>query len=439
MPPRFPACVDVTDVIFSRNAANNLHTTDIGSHDDTPRCRRPEAELLLGCARSRIQPRAAQRVRQALKEKIDWDHIIEEVFNHGTAPLLFWNLSRLDLDGIPKATLDQLKNACKAIAQRNLSLTGELLRLLNLFRESGIRALPVKGPALAATVYGNVSLRYFGDLDILMSRDDILKAKDLLQQHGYQPKLDLTASQEIEYLRSHHDYQFVRTVDGTVVDLQWGITQWSFAFPFDFTEMWKSREVSSLAGASVFNLSSATLLLVLCVHGTKHRWEQLKWICDIAELVDISRDKIDWYRLIDQARAKGGERMLLLGLFLAHDLLGAHLPKEVMERIRNDSTVKVLADKVSGRLFRKVSRSDRLGNDRPFFFWQVRERLRDKLAIAWRYFPEYFLMIVVPNKKDHALVQLPKSLSMVYYLLRPVRLAWQLWTKCQHHSGRVEK
>lgn len=416
-----------------------MTATDTGSHDVTPRRWRPEAELLLGCARSRMQPVAAQRVEQALKEKIDWDHVVEDAFRHGTASLLFWNLSRLDTDGIPKATLNQLGNAYNAIARWNLSLSGELLKLLNIFRERGIRALPLKGPALAAAAYGNVSLRIFGDLDILMPREDILKAKDLLQQHGYQPQLHLTASQEIEYLRSHHDYKFVRTADGIVVELQWGITQWSFTFPFDFDEIWEGREVGSLAGASVFNLSPETLLLVLCVHGTKHRWEQLKWVCDVAELVDAYRDKVDWPRLLGQARAQGGERMLLLGLFLAHDLLGAHLPNEVVERIQKDSPVKVLADKVSGRLFREASDTDGLRDERPLFFWKVRERLRDKLAIAWRYFPEYFLVMVVPNKKDRALVHLPPFLSMGYYLLRPIRLAWESWTNFRHHANRVEK
>jgi hypothetical protein len=405
------------------------------SYGLAPPRRRPEAELLLGCARSRMPPEAAQRVEQALKEKIDWEHVIEKAFHHGTVPLLFWNLSRLDADGIPKATLAQLENAYKAIARWNLSLTGELLKLLNLFRERGIRALPLKGPALAAAVYGNVSLRIFGDLDILMPREDILKGKDLLQQEGYQPKLHLTASQEVDYLRSHHDYKFIRTADGIVVELQWGITQWSFAFPLDFDEIWEHREIGSLAGAPIFNLPPETLLLILCVHGTKHRWEKLMWICDIAALVDAERDKIDWSRLLERARARGGERMLLLGLCLAQDLLGTELPGKVMARINMDSRIKSLATQVDEGLFRDGSSAGKLYDEHPIFYWKTRERMRDKWGLLWKYFPEYFFRLVIPNKKDQAVVQLPSFLSIGYYLIRPVRLVLRHWSTFRDGSG----
>ena len=105
---------------------------------------------------------------------------MREALYHGTIPLLFWNLSRLAPDDVPKTTLNQLKASSNAIACWNLSLTGELLKLLNLFRERGIRALPLKGPALAAAAYGNLSLRQFCDLDILVPKEDMLKAKEVL-------------------------------------------------------------------------------------------------------------------------------------------------------------------------------------------------------------------------------------------------------------------
>jgi hypothetical protein len=392
-----------------------------------PRRRRPEAEVLLGCARSKMQPAAARRVAQAVKEKIDWDRVIEQAFYHGTASLLFWNLSRAGAEWIPKETFAQLETAYNAFARRNLSFTGELLKLLRIFRERGIRALPLKGPALAAAAYGNVSLRIFGDLDILMPREDILKAKGILQQQGYQPQLHLTASEELEYLRSHHDYKFVRAAGGIVVELQWGITQWSFAFPFDFDEIWERRVIGSLAGAPVYNLSSEDLLLILCVHGTKHRWERLKWICDIAELVDVDREKIDWPRLLERARARGGERMLLLGLCLAQDLLETSLPEKIVARINLDSRIKSLAAQVDKALFPEGSRAGAFYDEPPIFYWKSRERMSDRWALLWKYFPEYFFRLIIPNKRDHAVVQLPPFLSVGYYLIRPVRLVLRRW------------
>jgi Uncharacterised nucleotidyltransferase len=410
------------------------------SHFQQP-ARRPEAELLLCCARTHIGPDTAERVRQLLKEQIDWNHLIEIASYHGTIPLLFWNLSRLSPDDVPKTTLDQLKAAYNAIARWNLSLTGELLKLLSLFRDRGIRALPLKGPALAAAAYGNLSLRQFCDLDILVPKEDMLKAKEVLMSHSYHPKLNLTAGEEAAYLKSHHDYTFVRAKDSVVVDIQWGVTQWSFAFPFDFEHAWKYREVISMAGASVLNIAPEILLLMLCVHGTKHRWEQLKWICDIAQIVDTYREKLDWDRLMDQACTLGGKRMLLLGLSLSSDLLGARLPDALVKKIANNSSVNSLASQVIGRLFGDRSNPNLLVEleEGPFFFWSARERWRDKLAIAWRYFPEYFQRLIVPNNGDKEFLKLPPSLSLGYYLVHPVRLIKDYWSESRRRAADAGK
>jgi hypothetical protein len=406
------------------------------SPEARPARRPPEVELLLSCARSRIDPIAAERVRKALKEAIDWERLVEAASRHGTAPLLYWNLSRLGCNGIPESTLSRLKGAFNAIALWNLSLTGELLKLLKLFGDVGIRALPIKGPALAATAYGNLSLRTFSDLDILMAMDDIRRAKEVLISQGYHAKLELTASEEASYLRSHHDYKFVHGDGRIVVELQTGITQWSFAFPIDFEDLWQRREEMTLAGVSVLNLPTEDLLIILCVHGAKHHWDQLKWISDIAELVDANSGRIDWHRLMNQARRQGGERMLLLGLFLAHDLVGARLPEQVSQKIHNDLQVKALADCVSARLFCDVSDTPRSSEERPFFYWEVRERLRDKLAIAWRYFPEYFWRGIVPNKKDHEFLHLPPFLSLGYYVVHPFRMVLEGWSSFRQRSRK---
>ena len=358
---------------------------------------------------------------------------------HGMLPLLFKNVDNRDSENISKTILNQLKDAACAIAWRNLYVINELLRLLDLFRGHGIRALPFKGPVLAAAAYGNLSLRHFGDLDILMPREDILKAKDVLLERGYQPTLQLSATEERVRLQAHHDYTFCRSSDGVVIEIQWGITQDCFSFPFAFEDLWDRREDISLSGVKVETLRLEDLLLILCVHGAKHRWTQLKWICDIAEIVRAYQGKIDWERLMSQAGALGGERMLLLGLFLAHDLLGAVLPGVVLKKIDDDSQIKVLGNEVYRLLFGEPSSPSKLREEPPLFFWKVRERLRDKLAIGRRYFPEYFVRMFAPNDRDRALLKLPSALSFAYYLVRPFRLIKDFWASLRWNAGGTGK
>jgi hypothetical protein len=352
---------------------------------------------------------------------------------------LFLNLTRLCPDAIPKETLNQLKTFSLAIAGRNLLLTDELLKLLNLLRDQGIRALPFKGPTLAWAAYGNLSLRHFYDLDILLAKHDILNAKDALVSQGYHGKLPPDAGDEAAYVKSHHDYKFVRADESVVVEIQWGITQWSLAFPLDFEDLWKHRQKVSLAGAEVASPPLDELLLVLCVHGTKHHWSQLKWVCDIAEFVRTYSEKIDWKCFLARARMRGGERMVLLGLSLAQDLLGAQYPKEVGERLKENHNVKYLVREVSGKLFGSRFGSERLRDETPFFYWNVMDRWKDKLAILRKYLPGYFFRMVIPNSKDQQFLQLPRYLGGLYYALRPVRLIYNLWSRRRRRFEQVAR
>jgi hypothetical protein len=90
---------------------------------------------------------------------------------------LYQSLNTTCPEAVPKANLAQLRNYFHANAQRNLFLTQELLKLLTLFKTNGISAIPYKGPVLAVAVYGNLALRQFGDLDILVHKRDVLRAK----------------------------------------------------------------------------------------------------------------------------------------------------------------------------------------------------------------------------------------------------------------------
>src|SRR5262245_10666576 len=126
-----------------------------------------EVQLILCCAGTHIDAAKAERIKGLLSEEINWDFLIHIASQHGVMPLLYFTLKNTCLEAVPKAVLDQLRNYFYTNAAHNVFLTTELLKLLTLFEAHGIPAIPFKGPVLAASVYGNLSLRQFGDLDIL--------------------------------------------------------------------------------------------------------------------------------------------------------------------------------------------------------------------------------------------------------------------------------
>ncbi|MEO8342158.1 MAG: nucleotidyltransferase family protein, partial [Nitrospirota bacterium] len=65
----------------------------------------------------------------------------------------------------------------------------------------------------------------------------------------------------------------------------------------------------------VRGMAPEEFLIILCLHGSKHGWERLKWVADVAEL--LRSQWINWKRVFSTAAERKCHRMLLLGLALA--------------------------------------------------------------------------------------------------------------------------
>lgn len=397
----------------------------------------PEAELLLGCARTRMDSDRAERIGQLLQDDIDWQFLLRAALRHGLLPLLYWHLNTICPSAVPTPVLAQLQHYFQTTAQRNLFLTQELLRLLNVSQRQQIPAIPLKGPVLATTVYGNLALRPFGDLDLLVHRRDISRAADLLLSEGYQrvsrrlgedgcvERAEDDSSpaerdpQEVAYLGPQY-YAFVRH-DGRVrIDLQWRITRSSFSFSLDAERLWERLEPIPLAGSTVLTFPPQDLGLILCVHGAKHLWEELRWVCDVSELIQTQKG-VDWAQALEQARKQGQGRTVALGLCLANDLLGAPLSEEVLHKVRADSVVRSAATQVCERLFTEVPEQLE-ETHRLAFYLKIKDRWQDRAQYYLHYLGQYVHTTITPNKKDRAFLPLPPRLSFLHYLFRPIRL-----------------
>ena len=377
---------------------------------------RLEDRLLLSCARIPRTAETATRIRALLGGDVDWEYLLQRAHEHGVASLLYWHLGTACPELVPERAMHRLRCHFQANNLHNLFLTKELLRLLDAFDAHRIPAIPYKGPALAASVYGNLALRQFGDLDILVRRHDILRAEELLASLGYRPQYTLPSEQKAAFLRSQSEHVFAHESVKSIVELHWAITERAFSFPLDPEYFWGRLERISLGNKTVTTLSPEDMLLILCVHGAKHLWVRLAWICDVSELIRVHRDMV-WEQIVVQARALGSERLLLLGLRLASDLLGATLPEEVLRRVRANQAVKAIAEQIYKRLFSEAGGQTDLFEGSLFhpLSLRMRERPSDKIRYC-------ILAATTQTVEDWELVSLPRFLSFFYYVIRFIRL-----------------
>jgi hypothetical protein len=378
-----------------------------------PAAPRAEEELLLWCARPVRDAESLARAGQLAGEIADWEELGRLAWSHGVIPLLVRGLAALPPGTVPPEALARLRMRYLERAQRAMVMTGELLGILAALEEAGIAAIPYKGPVLAAQAHGNVSLRHFRDLDILVTPDAVDRAEAVLAARGYRHATPPTAPERRLLRKVGCEYELVRD-DGIMVELHWRLFGHYLALPLDLGALRARLVPVALGGREVRTFALEDLLLILCAHGGDHSWERLEWLADVAALV-ARHPELDWETLIARARQAGALRLVWLGLWLASDLLGAPVPGQVLAQVRADRRVGLIAADVRAALFDEALAIRR--SERPVYIFNLamRERRRDRI--------HYWLSRgFMPTTEDVAFVALPGRLLPLYYLLRPLRL-----------------
>jgi len=369
----------------------------------------PEDEVLLCVGRVDRDGENAGHLSSLLRCDLDWEYLLDSARRHGLVPGLHQCLSPMST--VPAEVKSGLRDESHALQVTNLLLTHELLRVLILLQSEGIRAIPFKGPTLTMMAYGNLALRQFDDLDFLLPPVDIPRARTVLSLHGYRSQHPLGRTQEDAYFKSLCQLPLVHEETSILVELHSKVTPRDFSIGNDPTFLQRLMPVS-LLGKEVLTFSREDLLLILCVHGAKHIWGCLGWVCDVASLISVSPE-MDWDLVTRLARRNQCERILSLGLFLAHELSGAPLPPGILSKIENDKHVLILAKHVWQRLFNFNFGNS--GFSDAFFHLRVRER--------WFHGVRYSLSLALsPTLADWSSLTLPKPLSFFYYPVRFRRL-----------------
>jgi len=396
----------------------------------------PEDELLVCCARTHLSSDLEARLRSLALLPLDWEVILKEAAWHRLLPLLYRHLRLVCPDAVPAPILDQLQTRCHALTHRNLLLSSELLRLWDLFTTHQIPAAPYKGPLLAQQVYGDLALRPFNDLDILVHREDVPRVKEVLLGQGYLPQYKLTAGQETILFQANCEYNFYHPERLVIVEVHWEIVPPYFGVPLNLSGFQKRLETHPFGGRRVASLAPEDLLLALCLHGVKHFWLYLGMICDVAELLRRYPD-LDWERTLEQARRLRSLRALLLGLFLASDLLDAPLAPQVSQALQADAQVRVLAEDVRRWLFTPTTRAKGVEGtlEQKYLHLRVRETIPDRISYIWR-------ALLTPDPEDCLLLPAAESyppLQRLLPVLRPFRLARKYLPTLRRASGRADR
>lgn len=386
-----------------------------------------ETDLVIALSRTPLGNKARKRAQELLNQGVDWNLVLPLAAQWRVEPTVFGNLGSEFSPAMPadvRADVAALEKKSRAYAvSRNLIL----LDIVRELRGSGIPVLVLKGPSIAVTAYDDCSKRIFSDADLLVRRQDLGRARDLVLARGYTASFQ--SERESALIAGQDALEF--TDSRMAVELHWTLISRHLRFNLDVDELWRRAVEIECLGSKIRALAPDHQFLYLCAHGAKHEWGGFRWICDVAQLSQrlSAEQAASVVKLAERANAK---RLLSLGLRIVRELYGDEDSPFPPDAFRSEHETSRLVALVTSRLTsgsdtsptptllpRRVARVHQYME--PLAFWiQSRERLTDRMAIAAQF-------LFRPAAGDN-------SRNQIQRVFRPIRLAANALRRFAHAS-----
>jgi hypothetical protein len=302
-----------------------------------------EWAFLCACA----SPLANQeRIRALLVGGLDWDVLLELADEHKMQGVLANRLAEADFRGVPANAREKLQSRIRAQHLFTLSMTAELFRMLQEFSKARIETILVKGPLVSLLAYGDLAVRSYVDLDVLLRHRDIQGATQRMLAMGFDAKVPESA---IRAGKIPGEYLFKRPGTQRIIELHTERTLRYYPKPMRVEDLFARKRHLLLDGREVPALSLEDELVLDCIHGATHFWERLMWVADVAAVV-ARHPEMDWKKAGQAAADVGAERMLHVGILLGALLFGVALPAMIAEEIQQDRVSESLCRQITSWL-----------------------------------------------------------------------------------------
>ena len=347
---------------------------------------------------------------------------VQLVRHHRIVPIIAHNLHRTLPDGVAAdahSAVADLRQDAAASAIRSLRLLAELKRVTSALELAGVRARILKGLPLARIVFGDISLRSPGDLDLLIDPAQIIAADRVITALGYIGLFEPArfSPKQLAFYSAHwKDVTYTNQNGGNEVDLHWRCFRNPWMPGRDLCAG-DAGEVVAFGGLRVETLPALEGLLYLCVHGTLDGWVYLKSLVDVAAQVrGMSETELDG--LAELAGRHGvlselSAALLLVRRWMAMDQWSGRLLPESDRTVRH--ILRYVATTLEARSFRASREAVPI---------RVTLRFEWGLRRSWRYRREV-LRRVLYRARMWETIPLPDWLFWAYPLLSPVE--WVLF------------
>jgi hypothetical protein len=203
-----------------------------------------------------------------------------------------------------------------------LMLERTLLQVLDALDAAGVRALVLKGSAVAHLDYPDPSLRSFGDVDLLIHPTQLEAGIAVLDDRGYQRRYPEP--------RPGFDRRFGKAVTmsaaaGFEIDLHRTFALGPFGLTIDLEQLWTQPASYRLAGRPVGALATRHRFIHACYHAALGN--AIPRLAALGDIAHLSRsDEVDPLEVLATVRAWRGEAVVARAVSLVGEILEVDVP-----------------------------------------------------------------------------------------------------------------
>ncbi len=281
----------------------------------------------------------------------DWRSWLSWADAQGVLPIVSRKLESPSIaSAVPAWVREQAAAAYTASWGRNMLLESHLVEFGLALQRPGLRAIVLKGPALAETVYPEMGMRPFTDIDLLIARADVPAASQILTDLGYQPDCP---PNELGAVGGLCKACFLKRTDDMplCIEAHWDVVNSpSLRARCSVTFEDLVSDAAPWGDSAVFMFPCPEDLLLTCVlHlAVGHRLDRVVLFVDLLQVLRRMAGRFEWGRFFQKADRCGAGLICASVLRLTTDLFPLPLTdearKEIGDRLRAPKLWRLLLD-----------------------------------------------------------------------------------------------